>query len=760
MSTPESPAVPPVRSHIGAGLSLAVALAAVGLAQWQFRLGNAALGSAVEDAAGHRAAALACSALALAATVVLARRRREAPAWTARPATRRLCAAALALLVVAAAGVRFHRLRELPPGLWIDEALNGVQAVEIARRGRPLIALPPEDVRTGLGAGFVDVAALAFAWLDPDDGPYALRGVAAVIGVIGVAAAAALAWVWFGPVAAVAGAAWLTVSQWHVNFSRWGEMPIMSPAIECLVALGVTVGLRRRGVRGLAGWLVAGLALGGGLYTYQTFRLWAAAALAIGALAAWRNRNAMRGAWAPLAAGLACALLVAVPMLHYAISEPAAFGERAAGTVWFGRADWRAQLAESLPRSLLAFHYAGDDNPRHNLPFAPLLTVVPGALLLLGAATCAVRWRRPACAATLLWFVVALVPAVITLEAPHATRLLDASVPIALMLGVAVVLVADALAAALPVVGPALAGAAALAALLATAGAELHAYFVARERLPLFFDAFLPPESAPARYLAAAPPDAIVYLDPITYWHPATPFVARRFLDEPNDVRMLQVLHDFPPSTPVARDVLYLLPRDYASFAAVLAELLPATLCETWRDPFGRVDLVACRVPRDDINRLIAEAAGAAWRPPIGLRGRFWAAPEGSGAPAPVAPLVLPLLQYGIDAPPIGRFDLAEWRGVIEIPRDGDYYFRLHPDSTSLAIDGVEIIASAGERAVGGGNPGRAELRAGTHPIRITLQPGPHGQRFLWFYWQPPGEDGGWVPATALRPPPDEAAAR
>src|SRR5690606_27645007 len=101
----------------------------------------------------------------------------------------------------------------------------------------PLVALPMEDVRTGLGAGFVNVAALPYAFGDPSDGPWTIRAVAAVFGILGVAAAAVLAWAWFGPVAAVAATAWLTVSQWHLNYSRWGEMPIMSPLIETLVAL-------------------------------------------------------------------------------------------------------------------------------------------------------------------------------------------------------------------------------------------------------------------------------------------------------------------------------------------------------------------------------------------------------------------------------------------------------------------------------------------------------------------------------------------
>jgi hypothetical protein len=111
---------------------------------------------------------------------------------------------------------------------------------------------------------------------------------------------------------------------------------------------------------------------------------------------------------------------------------------------------------------------------------------------------------------------------------------------------------------------------------------------------------------------------------------------------------------------------------------------------------------------------------------------------------------------YPLDAPPLGRFGLGEWTGTIEVPRDGEYLFRLHPDSTALEIDGTRVIEDAGERAFGGGHDGRMTLTAGRHPIRITLRPGPHGQYFLWFYWEPPGEVGGWVPASALHPPSED----
>ena len=748
---PSTPCAASVRRRRIAAALLAAALAAGALGQWHFGRAHAARREQWETFVHQRSLGLGWYAVMAAVAATLGWWTRAWPTLHCGGRGRRLVGLLLVLLIVAAGCLRFYRLHELPPGLWIDEALNGVQAVQIAQNGWPLVALPPEDLRTGLGAGFVDLAGLAFAWCDFDDGPWGIRAVAAVIGVVGVAAATALAWAWLGGVAALASGAWLTVSQWHLNYSRWGEMPLMASVVETLIALGVTVGLRARGWRAWAGWMFAGAMAGAGLYTYQSYRLFALLAPLVAAALAWRHRAALSGRWRLLAVAALVAFVVALPMLHYALTAPAQFGERAAETLLFGRADWRDQLAESLPRSLLAFQLVGDENPRHNLPFAPLLTPVPALLAALGCVLCVVGARRPTHLAILSWFAIALVPGVITLEAPHASRLLDAIVPLALMIGVAANAAVGVLYGVLPRPAALLTSVAlALVAAGATARAEVRAYFDARERLPEFIDAFFAAESAPGRYLAAHAPDATVFLDPITYWHPATQFVAHRYLEAlPNDVRQLRLAHDFPPRQPLTRDAVYLLPRPYASFAAVLTALSPRTACETWRDRFDRVDLVACRVPHDELNR----AAASGWRPPYGLRGRFYPTADGSGAPQAEAALPFALCEYGLDEPPIGRFGLAVWDGTIEVPRDGEYSFRLNPDTTTLEIDGQRILSHAGSRATGGANQGQAVLRAGRWPIRITLAPGASGPAFLWFAWQPPGEEAGWVPATTLHPP-------
>jgi hypothetical protein len=741
----------PSRERSIALLLVIAALLCAAMGQHSFGLADASQNIQYDVAPAQRNAALAWYATASVVVIVLCRRtqRWRLPAW---PRSRRwqLC---LVALVCMAAWLRFHRLAELPPGLWVDEALNGVQAVQIAARGEPLVALPPEDVRTGLGAGFVDVAAVAFRLFDPSDGRYALRAVAAVIGTAGVGALAALAWLLYGTRAAVVATSWLAVSQWHLNYSRWGEMPIMSPLIETSIVLGIALALRARGWRSALGFLAAGMLAGAGVYTYQTFRLFIAlTAPAAAGLALWRARVAVAH-WHAIAVALLLALLVAAPMLRYAAAHPREFGERARDTLIFGRDDWRQQLAESVPRSLLAFQLIGDDNPRHNLPFLPLLSFIPAMLAPLGLAICFSRWRQGRYAMLPVWLGIALVPGAITLEAPHASRLLDAIIPLALLIGVAADWLFGMLQTVLPRRFGWLVAALALTAALLTVTAEYRAYFVERERRPEFVDAFAPWESAPGRYLAAHSPNATVFLDPITYASAATLFMARRYLETlPNDVRMLRLQHDFPPAEQILGEALYLLPRPYAPLAPVIRALWPEARCEEERDAFERINLAACRVPAGAIEARRAQVGKPSANWPYGLRGRFYDDANG-GVPSAEATLAFPYLEYSLDEPPLGAFRRAEWDGFIDIPRPGEYLFRLHPDSSTLTINDRLVIESAGDRASGGGHDARVELQAGRLPLRITLDPGQAGRYFLWFVWQPPGQEVEIVPAAVLHPP-------
>src|SRR5687767_4957105 len=122
----------------------------------------------------------------------------------------------LAGLLVLAAAPRLWRLDDVPAGLGVDEAYEGLQA-QALRRGETLpdtggIPYPRWPVWCALEAAATTVGG---------DGIGVLRIPAAVAGLAGVALAFAAGRAVTGStVAGLGAAAWLAGSFWHVQYSR------------------------------------------------------------------------------------------------------------------------------------------------------------------------------------------------------------------------------------------------------------------------------------------------------------------------------------------------------------------------------------------------------------------------------------------------------------------------------------------------------------------------------------------------------------
>src|SRR5262245_16314088 len=76
---------------------------------------------------------------------------------------------------------RFHHLDSVPPGLFMDEAVEGNQALEAARTGRLQLFYSENNGREGLFVWFAAIPLKLFG-----NQPWALRSVSAVFGVLTV----------------------------------------------------------------------------------------------------------------------------------------------------------------------------------------------------------------------------------------------------------------------------------------------------------------------------------------------------------------------------------------------------------------------------------------------------------------------------------------------------------------------------------------------------------------------------------------------
>jgi len=80
-------------------------------------------------------------------------------------------------------------------------------------------------------------------------------------------------------------------------------------------------------------------------------------------------------------------------------------------------------LGRHLVRALGLFFWRGDFIPRHNVPWRPLFDPLTAAFFVIGLGLCAGRGRRqPACAFTLIWIAILLLPTILAEDAPHFLR--------------------------------------------------------------------------------------------------------------------------------------------------------------------------------------------------------------------------------------------------------------------------------------------------------------------------------------------------
>ncbi len=361
----------------------------------------------------------------------LVRRLRCGRPFTVQPRILYEVAAMCGVLLLARA-VRLHDLRDLPVGLWYDEAANLSVAAAIAMDpgSAPVFAttlptlylLPVAALTTLLGAT-----------------PESLRLVSVVFSLAGIAAVYLLGRHLAGPFVGLTGAFVLAVMRWDINFSRIGMHSVTMSLTTALTAY-LTLCATRSGR--LSDYGFAGAALGLGMWFYAAFRLFplvVAAVLLYGILA---ERPTIRQLAARLAVMGVTALVMAAPVAQYAALEPADFFDRTRASSLFSVApagEAIGHVVDNLRAHALMFNVEGDSNPRHNLPGAAMLDGLSAALLVLGIAACLFCWSRTPLVVLPIWLAIMLIPGVLTIpwEAPQALRAIGVLPAVAILVALA-----------------------------------------------------------------------------------------------------------------------------------------------------------------------------------------------------------------------------------------------------------------------------------------------------------------------------------
>ncbi len=346
----------------------------------------------------------------------------QPPWWSSR----RVRALALLLAVVAlGAGLRFYRLGLIPPGLYQDEAFNGLDALAVIGGARP-IYFPANNGREPL---FIYLAALSVAAFGRS--AFALRLPAAVLGTLTIPAVYALGRALFGRRVGLLAAAVLAVTFWPLALSRIGLRAVGLPLLAALSLAAAAHGYRlaRAGARSGLGWLALGGTLYGlSFYTYLAARFTPLALMAF--LIFWyiaRRRTAPT--LRELAAFGLPALIVGLPLALAGLRQPEILLGRAGQVSVLNPAinhgDLWGTLFDNLLRALGAFNWRGDGIARHNLPGRPVFDPALGLAFLAGVGVAgwrAVRQRSVAHALPVIWTAVMLLPTILAEDTPHFLR--------------------------------------------------------------------------------------------------------------------------------------------------------------------------------------------------------------------------------------------------------------------------------------------------------------------------------------------------
>jgi hypothetical protein len=344
----------------------------------------------------------------------------------------------LAAAVLLGATVRFYRLGALPPGLYHDEAYNGLDALRVLEGERPIFF----EANNGREPLFLYGVALAVSALGRT--PYAVRLAAAVLGTLTIPATFLMGRALYGTRVGVWSAWWMAIAPWPINLARIGLRAVSMPFVVALAIWLWWEGRRRQGWHRVLWITGAGLMLGLSLYTYTAARLVVpAVALYVlfqGILWSTSARPSTDGARTPCAPGsvpalkwgsvlllLGVAALAMAPMAAYAWTHWETFAERAPQVSVFnpeisqGR-PWRL-LASNLVRAAGLFTARGDRILRHNVSSRPLYDPLSSIFFLVGVAVCLGKAKRGgAHALTLVWTAVTLVPTILAEDCPHFLR--------------------------------------------------------------------------------------------------------------------------------------------------------------------------------------------------------------------------------------------------------------------------------------------------------------------------------------------------
>ncbi len=645
---------------------------------------------------------------------------------------------ALALLAVCGVALFFRTYQLEPPGIWGDDAINGLLALDVLNHK---ITSPFQLVAhaKSIFHALTNYMIAAAFWLFGAD-PVTLRLPGIVASLVTVPLLYGTVAPLFGARVAVIAALFFASSPLQLNHAKVLLQVVLG---EFFLLLGMCALVR--GMTGARRWLIpaAGAPLALCLYTYHSAKIAPLVAVIFVGAMLWKTERDRRRLSIECAGLFLVFLLCALPAAQSYLHNPAALTGRAGSVaLWPAlRASGRLwPLWDALWRTALIFHY--QQGPVYHwvgIGWDPALNAVVAFLVVHGIVESLRAWREPRHLLLLGWVVIGMIPGVLSTEAPRIYRIFLASP--ALYVWAALPLVQLYRAAQAASARRWLRGAVALL-VLAVPLIDFNYYFyhVYTHREFRWFQAARLVEMARTLKALGTGWTGYVLSDSFGAGYETLAFLSRAwglsFLDVKSLADVLPV-HDEPDG-----GVLFILDRGNPAAAAVMRSFYPTVDIDVRTDPplrtwwFDRWLPLAPALPAlptvaffpvprrtADSIRGITVTFLAADGSPIGTRIDTHLAIEERA-------------DLGVAAAQV------KWSGALYAPVDGTYAFAMEAAGQArLWLDGAQAVSQHTPQVT-------VPLAEGLH--RLTAEATVSDVPILRLKWQPPGKALGVIPPALL----------
>lgn len=304
-------------------------------------------------------------------------------------------------LTFLAALLRFPWLDRLPPGLYHDEAYNGLDALAI-NEGRRAIFFEANNGREPLHIYLMSITVRFFGRT-----PVGVRAAAAFLGVLLIPLIFLLGKEMFDERVGLWAALMAVSNIWLLCLSRTG---FRAGSLTVVSAAGLAALWRGRNTGQRRWFALAGALLGLTQYTYTAARF-VPVALVLGLLLTWRH---WRGLGRHLFLLAICILLVDLPLAIYALAHLDLFLARPRQLLILDPRLHQGQLLKVLAEQAIAHAKAvfleGDSLPRHNVPGKPMLAPLTALLCVIGLVKGATSRISPRLSFASSWIVIMFLP--------------------------------------------------------------------------------------------------------------------------------------------------------------------------------------------------------------------------------------------------------------------------------------------------------------------------------------------------------------